>query len=69
MSERIYKKSEIIGTSTTGIDDAIKNAVERASKTIRNIRWFEVTDTTGRIQDGTVDQWQVTLKIGFALEN
>jgi len=60
MSDRVYKKVEIVGTSKNGYDEAIRNAIETASKTIRNIDWFEVVDTTAHVQ--------VTLKIGFRLE-
>jgi len=69
MSDRVYKKVEIVGTSKNGYDEAIRNAIETASKTIRNIDWFEVVETTGRVIDGKIDQIQVTLKIGFRLEN
>lgn len=68
MSEHVYKTIEITGSSSSGIDDAIRNAVARASKTIRGLRWFEVIETRGDIQDGGVAHWQVTMKIGFTLE-
>ena len=68
MSAHIYKKIELTGTSTTSIEEAVQNALTRASKTIRNMRWFEVVETRGSIQDGQVEHWQVTLKIGFLLE-
>jgi flavin-binding protein dodecin len=68
MDHHIYKTIEITGTSGTGLDDAIKNAVARASKTVRNMRWFEVVETRGAIDGGQVAQWQVTIKIGFSLE-
>lgn len=69
MSERVYKKIEITGTSSTSIEEAVENAVAKAAKTVRKMRWFEVTETRGRIDDNKVAEWQVTLKIGFALED
>lgn len=68
MSDRVYKLIEVTGTSTTGVDDAVQTAVARASKTVRNMRWFEVVEVRGTIADDQVSQWQVTVKIGFALE-
>ena len=68
MSDRVYKKIEITGTSVSSIEDAVKNAVEHAAKTVRNMRWFEVVETRGRIDDEKVAEWQVTLKVGFALD-
>lgn len=68
MSDHIYKKIELVGTSTTGIEDAVQNALNRASKTIHNMRWFEVVETRGDIQDGNVAHWQVTIKVGFTLD-
>lgn len=68
MSEHIYKKVELVGSSTVGIDDAVKNAVERAGKTLRNLRWFEVVETRGQISDSSITHWQVTVQVGFALE-
>ena len=68
MTDRVYKKIELTGTSTTSLEEAIQNAVARASDTIHNLRWFEVVETRGDIQDGQVAHWQVTVKIGFALD-
>ncbi|MEQ8152665.1 MAG: dodecin [Smithellaceae bacterium] len=68
MSERIYKKIEIVGTSTKGVDDAIRNAIEAANKTVDNIGWFEVVETTGRVVEGKITQFQVTMKVGFVVE-
>ena len=68
MSEHVYKKIEVVGSSPKGFEDAIKNALARAEKTVRNMRWFEVTETRGDIEDGKLDHWQVTLKIGFTLD-
>ena len=68
MSDHVYKTVEITGSSKTGIDDAIRQAVDRTSQTVRNLRWFEVTDIRGHIVDGGVDHFQVTCKIGFTLD-
>jgi flavin-binding protein dodecin len=68
MSDPIYKKIEVIGTSTNSMEEAVQNALARASKTVRNMRWFEVVETRGSIKDGQVDRWQVTVKVGFTLE-
>jgi len=69
MSDRVYKKVEVVGTSKKGIDDAINNAIETASQTIRNVDWFEVVETTGHVVEGKVAHFQVTLKIGFRFES
>ncbi len=69
MSDHIYKLTELAGSSTTTIEDAIQNAITRASKTIRNMRWFQVVETRGNIENGKVAHWQVILKIGFTLED
>jgi hypothetical protein len=68
MPDRVYKKIEITGTSASSLEEAVENAIDRAAKTVRKMRWFEVVETRGRIDDGKVAEWQVTLKIGFALE-
>ena len=68
MSEHVYKTVEIVGSSTIGPDDAVKRAIARASQTVRNLRWFEVLDTRGHIENGDIAHWQVTVKIGFTLE-
>jgi hypothetical protein len=68
MSDHVYKIVELTGSSTESIEAAVKNAVERANDTVRNMRWFEVTDTRGHIAEGTVAHWQVTVKIGFTLD-
>ena len=68
MTDHIYKTIELTGTSSVGSDDAVKNALARASKTMRNLRWFEVTEVRGRIDDGDVAQWQVAVKVSFALD-
>jgi flavin-binding protein dodecin len=69
MSEHIYKKVELVGSSPNGFEEAVKNALARAGKTVRNMRWFEVAETRGYIEDGKISHWQVTLKIGFTLED
>lgn len=69
MSDRVYKKIEVTGTSTTSLEEAIENAIARAGKTVHKMRWFEVVETRGRLDDGKVAEWQVTLKIGFALDD
>jgi flavin-binding protein dodecin len=69
MSNHVYKQIELTGSSSKSIEDAVNFAVEKASKTVRNMRWFEVTDTRGYIENGKVAYWQVTVKIGFTLED
>jgi len=69
MSDHVYKSIELTGSSTTGIEDAIERALEKASQTVHNMRWFEVVETRGHIEDGQVAHWQVTVKIGFTLED
>jgi flavin-binding protein dodecin len=68
MTNHVYKILEIVGSSQTGIEDAINTAVALAGKTIRNMDWFEVVETRGHIKDGKIAHYQVTLKIGFTLE-
>lgn len=68
MSNHVYKTIELTGSSSEGTDDAVRVAVNRAAKTIQNMRWFEVVGTRGHIEDGIIRHWQVTLKIGFALK-
>ena len=68
MSGHVYKLIEVTGTSATGMEDAIQGAIAKASETVRNMRWFQVVETRGDVQDGKVGHWQVTLKIGFKLE-
>jgi hypothetical protein len=64
----IYKITEVVGTSPTSFAEAVRAAVSEAAKTVRNMAWFEVVDERGRIEDGKVAEFQVTLKIGFKLE-
>ena len=68
MAEHVYRVIELVGSSETGIEEAIQNAIARAGETLRNLRWFEVVETRGHIEDGKVAHWQVTLKVGFTLE-
>ncbi len=68
MSDHVYKTVEVTGSSTTTIDDAVERAVSKASETLRNLDWFEVTSVRGHIEDGKVAHYQVTLKIGFRLD-
>ncbi len=66
--DHVYRKTEIVGSSKTSISDAIETAVARASKTLRNVEWFEVTDIRGHVSDGKIEHYQVSLKIGFRVE-
>lgn len=68
MTDHVYKKIELTGSSDVSIEDAVENAVAKASKTIRNMRWFEIVETRGHIDNDQVAYWQVTIKIGFTLE-
>jgi dodecin len=68
MPNHVYKIVELVGSSTTGTDDAVRNAIETAAKTLRHIDWFEVIETRGHVADGKVAHFQVTLKVGFRLE-
>ena len=67
MNDHIYKKIELTGSSTVGMQQAIENAISKASETVRDMRWFEVVETRGHIADGKVAHWQVTIKVGFAV--
>jgi len=69
MSEHVYKHIELTGSSTSSTDEAIRNAISKASKTLENIDWFQVTETRGHIQNGQIAHWQVTLKVGFRLND
>jgi flavin-binding protein dodecin len=68
MSDHVYKIIELTGSSPKGIEDAIKNAVAKAAQSIRNMRWMEVIDTRGHLDNGKIAHWQVTIKVGFTLE-
>ena len=69
MSDHVYKSVEITGTSPTGVKEAIDGAIGKASQTLRNLDWFEVVGIRGHIEDGSVAHYQVTLKVGFRLED
>lgn len=69
MQDHIYKIIELTGSSETSVDDAIQRAIARASRTLHHLRWFEVVQTRGHIEDGKVHHYQVTLKVGFTLED
>ncbi len=69
MADHIYRIAEIVGTSPDGVDAAIRNAVARADRTLRNMDWFEMTEIRGHLEGGQVADWQVTVKIGFRLED
>jgi len=68
MGYHVYKNIELTGSSPTSIEEAIQTAVAKAGETLRNLRWFEVVETRGVIEDGEISHWQVTLKIGFTME-
>jgi dodecin len=69
VSNRTYRVTEIVGTSPDGIDQAIRNGVERASRTLRHLDWVEVTQVRGQVKDGHVEHFQVGMKVGFRLED
>jgi flavin-binding protein dodecin len=69
MADHIYSISEIVGTSTVGVDDAIRGAIARAGRTLHNLDWFEVTNVRGHIEDDQLSHFQVTLKVGFRLDD
>lgn len=68
MADHVYKKIEIVGSSPDGLQQAIENAISKASETLRNMRWFEVVETRGYLAEDKIAHWQVTVKIGFTLE-
>jgi len=68
VSEHVYKSIELTGSSTNSIEDAVRGAIERASKNLHNLRWFSVQEIRGHLEDGKVAHWQVTLKVGFTLD-
>jgi dodecin len=69
MADHIYKTIELVGSSTKSMEDAVQKAIAKAAETVRNLRWFEIIDTRGHIEQGRVAHWQVALKIGFTIEN
>lgn len=68
MSDHIYKHLELTGSSSRSMEDAVQQAIARAASTIENIRWFEVTETRGHVENGKVAHWQVVIKLGFTLD-
>jgi flavin-binding protein dodecin len=68
MKDPVYKLIELTGTSMTSIEDAVDNAIKRAHKTVKHLCWFQIVETRGNIEKGKIHRWQVTLKIGFAIE-
>lgn len=69
MSDHVYRLTEVVGSSTTSVDDAIRTAVRKASETVRNIEWFQTQEIRGQVVDGDVQYFQVTMKIGFRVED
>jgi dodecin len=69
MADHTYRLTDIVGTSPDGIDTAIRNALQRAGQTLRHLDWFQVTEIRGQLQDGEVAHYQVTMKVGFRLED
>lgn len=68
MADHVYKIIELTGSSSKGIEDAVENAVARAAQTVRNMRWVQVTETRGHVENNKIAHWQVTIKIGFTME-
>jgi flavin-binding protein dodecin len=69
MSNHVYKKIELTGSSDKDIEDAVRNAIAKAGQTVRNMRWFEVVETRGHLENNKITHWQVTIKVGFTLED
>jgi flavin-binding protein dodecin len=65
----VYKIIELVGSSPTSSDEAVRNAVTRAAATMHNLRWFEVVETRGHLEEGTIAHWQVTVKVGFTIDD
>jgi len=68
MTDHVYKLLELTGSSSTSIEDAVQKAIGKAHQTVRNIRWFEVTETRGHVVEGRIADWQVSIKVGFTLD-
>lgn len=68
MTDNVYKQIELTGSSKVSMEDAIATAIAKANETVRNLRWFKVIETSGHIENGTVQHWQVTIKVGFTME-
>jgi flavin-binding protein dodecin len=69
VNDHVYKVTEIVGSSESGIDDAVRSGIARAAKTLRNLDWFEVTEIRGHLADGAVGHFQVTMKVGFRMDD
>jgi flavin-binding protein dodecin len=69
VSDHVYRLSEIVGSSRTSVDDAIRNAIRKAAQTVRNIEWFQAKEIRGQVVDGDVAYYQVTLKVGFRVDD
>ncbi|MEQ1439800.1 dodecin [Fontimonas sp. SYSU GA230001] len=69
MTHHTYKSIELTGSSPTGIEDAVNSAIAKASRTVHNLRWFQVTEVRGQIDQNKVAHWQVTMKLGFSLDH
>ncbi|AWW36380.1 MULTISPECIES: dodecin [Streptomyces] len=69
MSNHTYRVTDLVGTSPEGVDQAIRNGIDRASQKLRNLDWFEVTEVRGHLEDGQIAHWQVTMKVGFRLDD
>ena len=69
MSDHVYKVVELVGTSETGIEDAVQTAIARASRTLKHIRWFEIVSTRGHVEDSRIAHYQVTIRVGFTIED
>jgi dodecin len=69
MSSHTYRMVEVVGSSPQGVDDAISNGIARANRTLRNLDWFQVAEIRGHLQDGQIADWQVTMKVGFRLDD
>jgi len=69
MSDHVYKQIRLTGSSTESSDEAVRNAIAKASESLNHLRWFEVVDTRGHIKEGRVQHWQVTIEVGFTLED
>lgn len=68
MKDKVYKQIELTGSSSTSIEEAVNTAIGRAGQTIKNLRWFQVVETRGDIENNSVKHWQVTVKVGFEVE-
>ncbi len=69
MNDHVYKHIQLTGSSKSGIEDAVQNAISKASSTVKHMRWFQVVDTRGHIENGRIAHWQVTIEVGFTLED